>query len=218
MAADIPVLPRPLRGSAGAAAAVAVLVAGVLAWRYAGESDARWLDSRLQAVVGSAGPGRSPLDAVIVLGGEVAVVVLAVLIAGLALALGRRRIAVLAIVGPGLTGLATTALKPVIGRTFGDEYAFPSGHTGGATALGVVTALLMIQVLRTATGASAAVLAVGALLPGGTMAVALTAGREHHPTDTIGGFCVAVAVVLASALVIDRAADRWRLRRADPAA
>jgi undecaprenyl-diphosphatase len=220
--ADVPdeehaVLPRPLRGSARAAAAVTVLVAGLLAWRYAGESDARWLDERLQALVGAARPAGRASAAVVLLGSEVAVVVLAVLIGGVALALGRRRVALLAIVGPGLTGLATTALKPVIGRTFGGEFAFPSGHTGGITALGVVTALLVIQVLRTATGASAAVLAAGALLPGGAMAVALTAGREHYPTDTIGGFCVAVAVVLGSALVIDRAAERWRSRGVGPA-
>jgi undecaprenyl-diphosphatase len=210
------ILPRPLRGPAGAVAAMTVLVAGLLTWRYAGGSDSRWLDRRLQGLVGSAGPGDRAPDLVIVLGHEVAVVVLAVLIGGVALALGQRRIALLAIVGPGLTGVATTMLKPAIGRTLAGEYAFPSGHTGGATALGVVTALLLIQVLRTATGASATLLAAGALVSGGTMAVALIAEGDHYPTDTVGGFCVAVAVVLASALVIDRAAERRRRRETDP--
>ena len=207
------ILPRPLRGPAGAAAGVTVLVAGLLTWRYAGDSGPRWLDHRLQALVGAAG---IEADAVIVLGSAVSVVLLAVLIGGLALALGRWRTAVLAIVGPGLTGLATTTLKPAIGRTLHGDYAFPSGHTAGITALGVVTALLVVQVLRTATGASATLLAAGALASGGTMAVALIAGREHYPTDTVGGFCVAVAVVLVSALVIDRAAERLRPRGADP--
>lgn len=210
------ILARPLRASAGAIVAVTMLVAGLLTWRYAGESGARWLDHRLQALVGSAGPGDPAPDAVIVLGNEVAVVVLAVLICGVALALGQRRIAVLSILGPGLTGLATTALKPAIGRTLHGEYAFPSGHTAGATALGVVTALLLIRVLRTATRASATLLVVGALVSGGTMAVALIAEGDHYPTDTVGGFCVAVAVVLVSALVIDRAAERLRPRRVEP--
>jgi undecaprenyl-diphosphatase len=39
------------------------------------------------------------------------------------------------------------------------------------------------------------------------MAFALVASRDHYPTDTIGGFCIAVAVVLASALAIERFAE-----------
>jgi undecaprenyl-diphosphatase len=112
-------------------------------------------------------------------------------------------------VGPGLTGVATTTLKPIIGRTIDGAFAFPSGHTGGATALGVVAALLVVTVLGTATGASAFLVAAGALVSGGPMALALVAYRAHYPTDTVGGFCVAVAVVLTSALVI----ERWPRRR-----
>jgi undecaprenyl-diphosphatase len=107
-------------------------------------------------------------------------------------------------VGPGLTGVATTTLKPLVGRTIDGGLAFPSGHTGGATALGVVAALLLITVLRPATGTSALLLSAGALVSGGAMALALVSDRVHYPTDTVGGFCVAVAVVLASALVIER--------------
>jgi membrane-associated phospholipid phosphatase len=111
---------------------------------------------------------------------------------------------VLAIVGPGLTGVATTTLKPIIGRTIDGDFAYPSGHTGGATALGVVAALLLIAVLRTTTRTSALLIAAGALVSGGTMALALVADRAHYATDTLGGFCVAVAVVLTSALAIER--------------
>jgi membrane-associated phospholipid phosphatase len=35
------------------------------------------------------------------------------------------------------------------------------------------------------------------------MAIALVADRAHYATDTLGGFCVAVAVVLTSALAIE---------------
>jgi undecaprenyl-diphosphatase len=45
------------------------------------------------------------------------------------------------------------------------------------------------------------------------MAVALIVRDWHYPTDTIGGFCTAVAVVLGTALLIDRAA-RWRAGKA----
>jgi len=189
---------------------LALLVFGVFAARYADDSSAGRLDRRVQRLVND---GPSLPDAVIVFGNPVTVVVLAVLLAGLALALGHRRLAVLAIVGPGLTGVATTTLKPIIGRTIDGGFAFPSGHTGGATALGVVAALLLITVLRPATGTSALLLAAGALGSGGAMALALVADRIHYPTDTLGGFCVAVATVLTSALVIERWAERRRRRR-----
>ena len=182
---------------------VAVLVFAVLAERYGGEASARWLDHRLQSLVGASGPVRSVSDLLIVFGSALSVVVLALLLTGLALALGHRRLAVLTIVGPGLTGLATVLLKPLIGRTFNGEFAFPSGHAGGATALGIVAALLLIGVLRTRLRTSAVLLAGGAVLSGGTMAFALVASRDHYPTDTIGGFCMAVGVVLASALIIE---------------
>ncbi|HZG90710.1 MAG TPA: phosphatase PAP2 family protein [Pseudonocardia sp.] len=120
----------------------------------------------------------------------------------------------LAIVGPGLTGLATTTLKPLIGRTFNGEFAFPSGHTGGATALGLVAALLVIRAVRAEHAAGATLVAVGTVVSGGTMALALIGGQEHYPTDTVGGFFVAVAVVLLSALTIDWSAGR--LRSPDP--
>jgi membrane-associated phospholipid phosphatase len=42
------------------------------------------------------------------------------------------------------------------------------------------------------------------------MAVTLTVLDIHYPTDTIGGFGTAVAVVLAAALVLDRVAEARR--------
>jgi membrane-associated phospholipid phosphatase len=210
------ILPSPLRRPAGGVAVVAVVVFGVLAERYGGEASARWLDRRVQSLVGASGPAGWIPDLVIAFGSALSVVVLAMLLAGLALALGHRRLAVLTIVGPGLTGLATVLLKPLVGRTFNGEFAFPSGHAGGATALGIVAALLLIGVLRAAPRTSAALLAAGAVLSGGTMAVALVASRDHYPTDTIGGFCIAVAVVLASALVIEWWAEARSVGRALP--
>ncbi len=75
-------------------------------------------------------------------GSPTAVVMFALITAAVCLSLGRRLLAVLALVGPGVTGVATTLLKPALGRTLGEGFAFPSGHTGGATALGLVAALL----------------------------------------------------------------------------
>lgn len=194
-------LPPGLRAPAAAVSVLALLVFGFFAARYADDSSAGRLDRHVERLVDD---GPSLPGAVVFLGNPITVAVLAVLIAVLAIALGHRRLAVLAIVGPGLTGVATTALKPLVGRTIDGGLAFPSGHTGGATALGVVAALLLIAVLRTATGISALLIAGGAVVSGGVMALALVSDRIHYPTDTVGGFCVAVAVVLTSALVIER--------------
>lgn len=201
---DRAILPPGLRASAAAVSVLALLVVGGFAARYADDSTAGRLDRRIQWLVGHPGTTPSLPDIVIAFGGPDGTVVLAVVLCCIALALGHRRLAVLAIVGPGLTGVATTTLKPIIGRTFEGAFAFPSGHTGGATALGVVAALLLVTVLRTSTGASAVLIVTGAVLFGGTMALALVADRAHYATDTLGGFGVAVAVVLTSALVIER--------------
>jgi undecaprenyl-diphosphatase len=56
---------------------------------------------------------------------------------------------------------------------------------------------------------AALIIAAGALLPGGAVSIALIVRGWHYPTDTIGGFCTAVAVVLGSGLLIDHVA-RWR--------
>jgi len=65
----------------------------------------------------------------------------AALIAGVCLLLGRRRLAALAVLGPGLAGVATTVLKPAIGRQLdvpaGLWFSFPSGHTAGAAAIAI---------------------------------------------------------------------------------
>jgi undecaprenyl-diphosphatase len=195
------ILPPGLRAPAAAVAVLALLVFGVFAARYADSSSAGRIDRHVQLLVG---PEPSLTASVIVFGSPPAVVVLALFLAVVALTLGHRRLAVLAVVGPGLTGVATTTLKPIVGRTLDGSFAFPSGHTGGATALGLVTALLLVTVLSTATGTSALLIAAGAMLSGGAMGLALVADRAHYATDTVGGFCVAVTVVLTSALAIER--------------
>jgi membrane-associated phospholipid phosphatase len=208
------ILPVAMRRPAGVVAVLAILVFGALAARYAGGSTARWLDRLVQFAVSSSVEAHEMPDIVVALGERLPVVVLALVLSGLAMALGHRRLAVLAIVGPGLTGLATELSKPLIGRTIGGEFAFPSGHTGGATALGIVAALLLVGVVHAAPPTSAALLTIGAWLCGGTMAFALVAEHAHYATDTVGGFCVAVALVLVSALAIERWAERTSVGRA----
>ncbi|PZS33833.1 MAG: hypothetical protein DLM61_04535 [Pseudonocardiales bacterium] len=209
-------LPRSLRRPAAAAAALAALGFAVLAARYAGGSKAGWLDGHIERVVGALTPDPGRLSEMVILGNPLPVAAGAVALSGVSLALGRRRLAALAIIGPGLTGVAIEMLKPLIGRTIvGGGFIYPSGHTGGVTALGLVAALLLVNVLRPGPLAGAALLVAGALLTGGGMAVAVVVGGFHYPTDAAGGFCTAVAVVLGTALLLDRWADS-RSRTASP--
>jgi undecaprenyl-diphosphatase len=202
-------LPGSLRQPSAVAASAAVLVLAALGWRYADGNSSRWLDVRIQSAVDGAVAGRHlPWSLLLDIGEPLEVVSVTVLLASVAMLLGRRRLALLAFAGPGLTGVATTALKPLVGRLRGGGLAYPSGHAGLATAFGLVAALLVISVVKPGRSGACLVLAIGAVTTGGAMAVALVVSGWHYPTDTIGGFATAVAVVLGVALLVDRAAER----------
>ncbi|MEJ8278474.1 phosphatase PAP2 family protein [Pseudonocardia spirodelae] len=213
-----PSLLGPLRRPAPVIAALAAAVVVVLAWRYRGDAVAGRLDRDAGTVLDALGHRPSSLLADATrFGSPPTVVLCAVLLSGAALLLGRRRLAVLAVAGPGLTGVATTVLKPLIGRTIGDTasagFAFPSGHTGGAVSIGLVVAVGLVGLLPVArAGPAVTTLIAAALLAGGTVGAGMVRIGAHYATDTVGGFCTAVAIGLSSALVIDRVADRWAAR------
>jgi undecaprenyl-diphosphatase len=215
-AADPPVLlPGPLRRPVALVVAAAAVTFVGLAVRYAGTSTASGVDARVDSVVDPLGSAHQWLiKHTAALGSPPYVAVLALVLSVTCLLLGRRRLAVLAVVGPGLTGVCTTLLKPVLGRTFDGWYAFPSGHTGGATSLGLVVALLLISLLRPGRGGALAILATGALVVGGGVGAAMVASNLHYPTDTLGGFCAAVIVVFGAALTLDRVLGSRRPRHA----
>ena len=201
-------LPNSLRRAAAWVAAVAAVVVGAIGVRYEGLSRSSHTDRVLDRAVQSSVPDKERLFSLIhYLGNPRSVIVLAGLLAVLAFVLSRRRLAVLAVLGPGLTGVATTVLKPVFDRTLGGALAYPSGHTAALTALAIVTALLLVSLIRVGTVWKAVLVGLAALGAGLAMAVTLTVLDFHYPTDTIGGFGTAVAVVLAAALVLDRVAE-----------
>jgi membrane-associated phospholipid phosphatase len=202
------VLPRSLRRPAAVAVTLAALGFVVLAAHYAGGSTAGRFDTHIEGMVGALTPGKNRvLSAVVILGNPLPVATATLALSGICLMLGRYRLALLAVVGPGLTGVATTLFKPLIGRTLEGGFIYPSGHAGAATALGLIAALLLVNVLRPGPWVSAALLTAGAALTGGAMAVALVAGGFHYPTDTAGGFCMAIAVVVGTALLLERWAE-----------
>lgn len=201
-------LVRPDRRLAvGGLAAIAAVVTAVLAWRYAGDTDAGPTDRELAGLVDMhQGLPRVVGQVLAALGGPVPVVAALLVLAPLAWTLRGGRGLALVLAGPP-TAMATTSLvlKPLVERTRGDELAFPSGHTTSVASLAVACAVLLLGLavpravrLLVVAGLAVLVVAVGASL----------VGRGHHyPTDTLGAVGVALAVVLAAALVVDAWAD-----------
>ncbi|MGH3822431.1 MAG: phosphatase PAP2 family protein [Pseudonocardiaceae bacterium] len=193
-------------------AVIAAALTAVLAARFAGNVAASPLDRWAQTAVQNLLPQGGPTALLINLVGEPMVAaVLVGLLAVTCLALRRRRLAVVAVAGPCLTGIATTVLKPVIGRTIHGGYlAFPSGHTAAATGLALIVVLLAVDLLRAGRLLGVLFILTGAGAAGATMAWAQVALTMHYPTDTIGGFCTAMAVLPATALLVDRFAAQRR--------
>lgn len=127
---------------------------------------------------------------------------------------GRRRTAALAVVAPALTIAASSALKPVVGRRIhAGSLCYPSGHTAFVTALALVAMLLLIDVVRIGNPLGIAVVLIGTVTAGATMAIGQIVLDAHYPTDTLGGLFTATAVVPCAAVLVGRVADR----NADPA-
>jgi membrane-associated phospholipid phosphatase len=183
--------------------AIAVLITGALGVRYAGDSHPAWLDRAALSVAREWFPmPRGSAMVIIGLYDPVPLVISIAVLAGVCLALSRRRLAVLAVAGPLLTGLATTVVKPVIERTKNGDLSYPSGHMGSAVAISVVVSLLLVSLLGARRWVTAVAVAVP-ILWGATVGLAMTVTNYHYWTDAVGGFCVAVAVVLSLALLID---------------
>ncbi len=149
---------------------------------------------------------RGLLEAMLVPTEPVLLVVVIGLIVMVAIARHRPRLAVLAVAGPLIASLLSSpVLKPLFGRTINDgSLAFPSGHTTGMVS--VLTVLVLATVPLRKSWLILAI--VGALVIAVIGATALVGMKYHYVTDTVGGAGVAIAVVLTTALLIDRVAGR----------
>jgi membrane-associated phospholipid phosphatase len=212
---DRPLLPDGLHRPAAVVAALAATIVVVLAVRYSGDSSAGRVDGRLDDAVDALPSGGYGLARAVTAVGSPVLVVVALAGVALACLLTRRfRAAALTVAGPGLTGLVTTFGKPVVDRTIGDGgLAFPSGHTGGATSLTLVVALLLAGLVPLGARGTAVLAAVCAVAAGGSVGTGMVAVGSHYPTDAVGGFSTAVASVLVVALALDAVARRVVRRR-----
>jgi membrane-associated phospholipid phosphatase len=198
-------LPAPLRRPSAAIAAVAGLMLAVLAVRYRGQSDGAWLDDVLHSAVDAdiVSFVNKLIFYSIILGDRTFVIIAALVVAAVCLALRQFKLAVLAVVGPGLTGLAAMLLKSLVGRSINGVLAFPSGHVSGLTAVVIVVLLLVWRLEKRLSRALSVALTLGLVAALAAMGVALTRFEIHYGTDVIGGFCLAIGVVPSLALLLD---------------
>ncbi|MEU5622443.1 MULTISPECIES: phosphatase PAP2 family protein [Streptomyces] len=210
------VLPPSLRVALGLVAALAALVVLVFGITYADDSEPGAVDARIWAVVDGTGPPWRHLAVVTDFLGEPvgAVLVVAAVVTG-CLLLRQPRAAVFVVTGAGLTVGTTTLLKPVVGRTIhGDNLSYPSGHTAFLTAVALMVSLLAAGRLGLGRAVGTAFVLAAGLVAGAAMGWAQVALGSHYATDTLGGWCTALAVLPVSAWLVDRTADRLADRTA----
>ncbi|GHE45660.1 membrane protein [Streptomyces longispororuber] len=205
-------LPPPLRAWLGLVAVLAALAVVVIGVLYAGHGEPgtvdRWfVDPTADSV---RPPWRRVALATDFLGEPAGAATLVVAAVTGCLLLRRPRAAVFAVAAPGAAVAAVTLLKPLVGRTIHGEgnLSYPSGHTAFLTALALVVALLAAGRPGVGRAAGAALVLAAASAAGVAMGWAQVALGAHYPTDVLGGWCAALAVVPATAWLVDRAATR----------
>ncbi|MFI6938001.1 phosphatase PAP2 family protein [Streptomyces sp. NPDC050418] len=196
-------------GWGGAAAGLAVLLVG---WMYAGHRapgrvDRWFVDPTADAVEGAARRVALTVD---FLAEPLGAVILVSVIVVVCVAVRALAAAVFVCGTVGVTLGVVLLLKSVVGRTIHGEgnLSYPSGHTAFLTALTLSVTLVLTA--RRGLGRAAGTWVVtwtvygAALVAGGAMGWAQVALGAHYPTDALGGWCTAVAVVPVVAWLVKR--------------
>lgn len=197
-----PAIPPRARIPLWTLGAFGFVVALVLGLRYAGSSHTAGLDALVLPVVDRVeGPLWYLATAIDFAGEPVGAVVVVALFGWLCLRHRRARTAILMVAASGVTVALTSGLKPLVGRLIHGEFlSYPSGHTAFAVTVATVVGLLVMDV----RGVGVSVLVGLIAFAGLAMGWAEVALGAHYPTDTFGGFGVAVAVVPVVGWVVDR--------------
>jgi undecaprenyl-diphosphatase len=150
-------------------------------------------------------------------GGQVGIVLVAVVVLGCLLA---RRVngAVLALVSVLVTdGVTEFVLKPLVHETISGSLTYPSGHTASVFTITGVVGVLMLNPPRQLPRPWVRALLMACLVAVScAVAVATVALNYHYFTDTIAGATLAVGVVLAATFPLDIPRVRRQLAAATP--
>jgi membrane-associated phospholipid phosphatase len=214
-----PLLPAAVRPLAAGLLAVCVAVTVLLGAWFRHHTRAGWLDTAVDVRVRAGLGGHlATLNLLAGLGDPVPVTVMTAALLLACLATRRWRGAVLvAVAVPAAAALTQLLLKPLIGRTLQGDLSFPSGTATGVFALAAAFAVLLAGPVRPRMPAALRLLlALAAVLAAGAVAVALVGLGVHYFTDTVGGAAVGTAVVLATALILDRLDPSPQWRRQSP--
>jgi membrane-associated phospholipid phosphatase len=183
------------------------VVSVVLGLRYAGAWHAGRLDAVVIHQVHVTVGDKDWLAAMLVSPSSPVVVYASIGVTLLCALLARRwEFAVLVVVGPVLAvTLVELVGKPLVDRRLDGYLSYPSGHT-----VSTVSALT-VAMLGLAAGARIVrrvlALVVWVVISGAVM-VGLVGMNYHYPTDTVGGLCVALGVLLPAAMLVDVLAAR----------
>lgn len=196
------------------AAAVCAGSVAVLAVVYANSSTpgqldvpvAQWLRAHLAASPGT-------WHYLSALGGPRPVLVALSIVVAVGYLGGGWPVTLLAVAGPAAAMVGAQLLKPLVGRTLGDYWALPSGHTTAIASLLTVAVVLCSWPGRRAFRVLAALMTAGLALALPAMVTALVRQGLHYVTDVIAGACMGFAVVVAVALILDRLASPGGLLR-----
>ncbi|MCW8096962.1 phosphatase PAP2 family protein [Streptomyces tauricus] len=215
------VLPPSLRSWLVVIAVFGAVVVAVLGVLYSGHSEPgsvdRWFVEPTDDSVGA--PWRNVALAVDFLGEPVGAAALVLVAVAGCLLRRRTRAAVFVVVGVGATVVTATVLKSLVARTIHGpgNLSYPSGHTAFLTAFALIVALFAVGRFGLGRAVGTLVVLSAGLVAGAAMGWAQVALGAHYPTDVLGGWCTALAVVPATAWLIDRTAERRGGPRADAA-
>ena len=202
-----PLVPPAARPAVVTILTTCLALTAFLGGRYTQQTRAGWLDiaidRQIQAV---AGGELSVMKGLVRVGDPASVLAMAVLLVVVCLVHRRAHAALLtAVAVPGSGAITELILKPLFHRTMGGALSFPSGHATGVCAIAVTIAVLLIDPPRPRPPARVRVLlALGGFGCAGIVVVAVVGAGTHYATDAIGGAALAAAVVLLTALVLDR--------------
>lgn len=194
-----------------------LLALAVPALIYGGDTGPSRLDTRVRTAVLDGAPAGTwdIIRGIDWLGEPVGRALLLITITLICLAAGRRALAATAVVGMVTVTVLATALKPVVGRRIHAGFlSYPSGHTAALTAAALIIGLLVADVLTLGPITGTAVLLTITVAAATLTSWAQIILDAHYPTDTVGGFGVALVVVPATAALIDLTGRRKAVRTA----